>query len=106
MNTQRYEPTDRRTRTLTALLGLAVFLGLSLGLTAQAQDKDKKEAAQPVKPALEAGKDAKDARDAKPDGPQYRLRNAVRLGYTPPASPDHPMNNGKALPIPFHAYKG
>src|SRR5258707_2965069 len=78
MNTQRHESADRRIRTLTALFGLMAFLGLSVGMTAHAQEKDKKEAVQPAKPALEAGKDAK---DAKHDGPQYRLRNAVRLGY-------------------------
>ena len=76
MNTQRLEPADRRIRTLTALLGLVAFLGLSLGMTAHAQEKDKKEPDKAVKPALEAGKDAK---DAKVDAPQWRLRNAVRV---------------------------
>jgi hypothetical protein len=81
-----------------AFLGLAAFLGLSLGISASAQEKDKKEAPAPVKPAMDAGKDAK---DAKADGPQYRLKNAVMMGYTRPGSPDDTIKNGKVVPAAF-----
>ena len=104
MNTKPPETATRRARNLIAFLGLVAVLGLSFGLTSQAQDKDKdkdkdkKDGPAPVKPAIDAGKDAK---DAKGDTPQYRLRNAVMMGYSRPGSPDDPIKNGKEVPIAF-----
>jgi MYXO-CTERM domain-containing protein len=87
-----------RARLLIALVGLAACLGLSMGMTAGAQEKEKKP--EPAKPAVGQ------AKNAKPDGPQYRLKNVVRLGYTRPGTPDDVTRKGEVVAIAFTDYKG
>jgi hypothetical protein len=89
----------RRARLLITPLGLVAFLGLSLVLTAPAQEKegDKKDAA--AKPAQGEAKDGKAGKDD--DKGQKRLRGAVRLGYTRPANIDDQVKGDKVIPVAF-----
>lgn len=100
MGTKLHRPRSRHVRALGALCGLLAFAVLAVGLTAHAQEKPKKEAPPPAKPAVDAGK------EKAPEGGQYRLRSIVRLGYTRPGSPDDPTKKGDIVPLAFTDYQG
>lgn len=97
---------SRRAKGPIALLGLVALLGMSLVLSAQAQEKEQKKPEEPakVKPAQGEAKAAKDA-EAN-EGAPYRLRTAVRLGYTRPGYPADETKKGAIIPIASTNYEG
>jgi hypothetical protein len=107
MGTTRITTAFLRRRTLLAMLGLAAFLGLSFGFTAQAQVVQDKKDAKPAQGEAMEGKDGKDGKAGKEEtGGLYRLRNTVRLGYTRPANIDDKSKGDKVVPVAFTDYKG